>query len=198
MTKQLAAASCNQCGVNPRRPGRGCKYCFECSADTLCSTCRKEPREAGSAKLTQCRACRKLSVDNCHKAAVAARLAADLCPRCGKFPPIEGTKRCISCSDKRKGEGKANRSNVKARCVLYLGHSCKDCGYIAQHLDVYDFHHRDPNSKEFNIAHALSVPWSEVVAELDKCDLLCANCHRVRHAVQGGNGRNARDSSKRK
>jgi hypothetical protein len=46
---------------------------------------------------------------------------------------------------------------------------------------VYEFHHLDPSKKDmqFNILRRRS--WATIVAELAKCDMVCANCHRVRH-----------------
>ncbi len=54
---------------------------------------------------------------------------------------------------------------------------------FAGHPAVLEFHHRDPRSKEFAIGSD-GIPRSRerVRAELAKCDLLCANCHRERHA----------------
>lgn len=47
-----------------------------------------------------------------------------------------------------------------------------------------DFHHLDPNHKNFDIAAAMSGEWSweTVLAEIRKCVCLCANCHRKVHA----------------
>ena len=70
---------------------------------------------------------------------------------------------------------------VKQRLIDLNGGKCMDCGneYPSQ---VYDFHHRDPSQKEFALyLTKLSKPWDVVKAEADKCDMLCANCHRIRH-----------------
>lgn len=47
-----------------------------------------------------------------------------------------------------------------------------------------DLHHKDPTGKEFNVSHALhkGVSEAKLVAELMKCEVLCANCHRKEHA----------------
>ncbi len=74
----------------------------------------------------------------------------------------------------------------KIRAVNYLGGKCP-CG--EEHPSALQFHHRDPSTKLFNITtkHLGSpklYPWDTVIApELDKCDLLCANCHFKEHAV---------------
>jgi hypothetical protein len=69
----------------------------------------------------------------------------------------------------------------KRLAVEYKGGCCVDCGGKYP-LPVYDFHHLDPTTKDSSIAVLLN-RWGFEAAkeELDKCVLLCANCHRVRH-----------------
>ncbi len=71
------------------------------------------------------------------------------------------------------------RKAFKIKCVKYLGGKCIGCGY-SKHAEVLEFHHRDPSKKDFTIASHVKT-WSRATAELDKCDLLCANCHREEH-----------------
>lgn len=69
----------------------------------------------------------------------------------------------------------------KQKAVEYLGNQCKRCeGKFP--LEVYDFHHRNPIQKDFGIAYIKGRKFENMKEELNKCDLLCANCHRVRHA----------------
>lgn len=71
---------------------------------------------------------------------------------------------------------------TKDRAINYLGGKCADCGGVF-HRRVYDFHHVNPEEKEHTVAHMLRCQkWETVKQELDKCVLLCANCHRIRHA----------------
>jgi len=42
---------------------------------------------------------------------------------------------------------------------------------------AFDFHHRDPTAKSFNISNKKT--WEIIKEELDKCDLLCCLCHRI-------------------
>jgi hypothetical protein len=52
-----------------------------------------------------------------------------------------------------------------------------------------DFDHRDPSQKEFNLgSEAIREMYSleKLQAEIDKCDIVCANCHRIRTAIQRG------------
>lgn len=70
--------------------------------------------------------------------------------------------------------------NNKKKAVEYLGGKCCDCGGIF-HPSVYDFHHRDPSEKEDHPEKTLHRSWDKILFEIDKCDLLCSNCHRLRH-----------------
>lgn len=47
---------------------------------------------------------------------------------------------------------------------------------------VFDAHHLDPSQKKFGIMSTASRPWEVVAEELDKCVLLCSNCHRKLHS----------------
>jgi len=68
----------------------------------------------------------------------------------------------------------------KRDAVAYLGGQCADCG-LAYPDAVFEFHHRDPLAKEFSFTKLRGRAWKTITTELDKCDLLCANCHRTRH-----------------
>lgn len=73
------------------------------------------------------------------------------------------------------------RRKAKQTYVDYLGGKCVQCGY-SRCLAALGFHHRDPSQKDFGIS-MLYLKWGpEVRQELDKCDLLCANCHSEVHA----------------
>lgn len=65
-----------------------------------------------------------------------------------------------------------------------LGHRCLDCD---QSFPVYvlDFDHRPEEVKLFSVTNGFNYTWNEVLAEISKCDLVCANCHRVRTHDRG-------------
>lgn len=76
----------------------------------------------------------------------------------------------------------ARRKRIRVMAVEYKGGKCQQCGYD-KCIDALEFHHINPDQKDFNISskgHSRS--WVRVKAELDKCVLLCANCHRELHA----------------
>lgn len=60
---------------------------------------------------------------------------------------------------------------------------CKKCG--DKRLYVLDFHHRDPSQKEGTINHMIkSAGYAKLMDEIQKCDILCANCHREFHYLE--------------
>lgn len=61
-------------------------------------------------------------------------------------------------------------------------HPCVDCG--EDDIRVLDFDHLNPNDKRFNISDAhrhYQYSIKKVNEEIAKCDVRCANCHRIRH-----------------
>ena len=57
---------------------------------------------------------------------------------------------------------------------------CIICGYNKS-LHALTFHHRNPEEKEGTVGQMLDWSWDKLKAELDKCDLLCSNCHKELH-----------------
>lgn len=58
---------------------------------------------------------------------------------------------------------------------------CCICGY-ARCKRALEFHHVEPHEKDFVIAAAYTVSFARLKRELEKCVLVCANCHREIHA----------------
>ena len=60
--------------------------------------------------------------------------------------------------------------------------SCIRCGYN-EHPIALDFHHRENTGKIANISKLVlaGASLSRIKCELEKCDILCANCHRIFH-----------------
>jgi hypothetical protein len=117
--------------------------------------------------------------------------------------PIHESKHCKRCNTvkfsdefyrRRKGtdlspyckvctsEQTLQRQRVfKQKCVEYKGGRCELCGYN-KCIGALEFHHKDPKEKDFTIAKAKLTTFSnKITEELDKCALLCANCHRETH-----------------
>lgn len=74
------------------------------------------------------------------------------------------------------------RSNTKSVLAEYKKTlKCENCGDDRHY--VLDFHHNDPSEKEGNIAHLSHRGWSvdRIMVEIEKCSILCSNCHREIH-----------------
>ena len=88
--------------------------------------------------------------------------------------------------EKHKQRLRDARAANKQWAIEYKGDKCESCGLIPEYLVVLEFHHKDMNEKEFNISResnmCLDSFKKKVTPELDKCALLCANCHRTEHA----------------
>jgi len=67
----------------------------------------------------------------------------------------------------------------KEKAVQYMGGCCATCGY-KRCMSALHFHHINPHEKKFNISQKSN--WNEIKDELDKCILLCSNCHIEVHS----------------
>lgn len=92
------------------------------------------------------------------------------------------------CARQHYGHGVCNkhydrqvRKQRWQRLVDLHGGECRHCHGVFP-IEVYDFHHVDPKQKSFSIGSAMgNVSWEKMLYETTKCDLLCANCHRILH-----------------
>lgn len=75
------------------------------------------------------------------------------------------------------------RRKIKAMAITYKGGCCQICGY-SKFQGALDLHHLNPKEKTFSIGEkGYTRSWERVRLELDKCMLVCANCHRE---IEGG------------
>jgi hypothetical protein len=73
------------------------------------------------------------------------------------------------------------RRKLKKLAIDYKGGKCEKCGYNRSQRAL-EFHHTDPRQKDFGIARSgYSLAWDKLKKELDKCLLVCANCHAEIH-----------------
>ncbi len=95
------------------------------------------------------------------------------CPRCSRIH--NGPKTiCGSCYAGSRTE------KVKQQSLDYLGGKCVECGYNKCMASLH-FHHKNTAEKEFGIGGKYCLSWDRLKVELDKCEILCANCHGERH-----------------
>ncbi len=84
---------------------------------------------------------------------------------------------CKICNNKRSKE---RSSSFKKWAVDYKGGKCIKCMYD-KCLDAFDFHHRNPEEKDIDVAKIKLWSKERAIKELDKCDLVCRNCHAEIH-----------------
>jgi len=101
------------------------------------------------------------------------------CEDCGRtYTPNRAkghrNKTCNSCLVARR------RRLREEEIYKYKGNCCSICGY-SRAKQALHFHHLIPKEKDFQISGNWGMSWEKVQKELDKCILVCANCHAEIH-----------------
>ncbi len=103
-------------------------------------------------------------------------------------PVIPRRVKCSLCDKPHYGKGYCQahynyhlRKSRWLELIEYKGGKCQLCfGKFPYY--VYDFHHRNPKEKDLTIGSEITnLSMKAIKQEVDKCDLLCANCHREVH-----------------
>jgi hypothetical protein len=113
------------------------------------------------------------------------------CSICGRvFKTYRDNAKYCSKRCQRKGDPNRNiriisatrrkRVKIKERAIECKGGKCVICGYNRCHRAL-KFHHIDPTVKDFEVSRGVK-SWETIRAELDKCILVCGNCHDEIHA----------------
>lgn len=107
------------------------------------------------------------------------RVDIHTCSTCGDTDSANfygGRKiQCKNCFNKQCAE---KQKETKLRAVEYKGGCCQHCNY-SKSISALEFHHMDPTQKDPQYKATWS--WKRLKPELDKCILLCSNCHREEH-----------------
>jgi len=111
-----------------------------------------------------------------------------LCIPCHRIKAIEANKRWMAkhrdtIMQRRRDKYPEKKKEREARKQILLdmrGGRCSICGYDKCSAAL-DFHHIDPTQKEFRLSKNVLIN-DTVIAEVNKCVILCANCHREYHA----------------
>ena len=122
-----------------------------------------------------------------------------VCTKCGLELPIEefhwrnktaGTRRseCKACHNlmSKKDYDKKRNQMIDAKAMVG---SCQKCGY-SKCIESLDFHHKNPGEKEYTISQMVRSHRSQddILKEMSKCIILCANCHREFHYLERAKG----------
>ena len=97
-----------------------------------------------------------------------------------KGKPLSWCKECQKQKEKKKYQDRVEQFNNYKKSL-----SCKKCGENRYYL--LDFHHKNPQEKEFSISDHSRASLETIKKEIEKCDVLCANCHREWHYLSKEN-----------
>ena len=145
--------------------------------------------------------------------------AAKRCARCGETRPVAEFNRnsvtrdglqasCRTCmrtyqaahyaKNRERHIARVRQDNVRRKAAVaaeletYLrAHPCVDCG--TTDVRVLELDHRQGETKLANVSAmvGMGLPWDRVLEEIAKCDVRCANCHRIMTMIRGGHFRQA-------
>lgn len=88
---------------------------------------------------------------------------------------------------KERNKARIVEANRKALWDYLSTHQCVDCGNSDPR--VLEFDHRDELTKSHNVTELWNYSWARMMKEIEKCDVRCANCHRIRTQEQFGTWR---------
>lgn len=108
------------------------------------------------------------------------------CKKCGETKPItefyRKGKTLQHCCKKCSNEYIISTQKLKKqKAIEYKGGKCIICGYN-KYFGALEFHHIESDKKEHNLSYMKTYSFEKMKKELDKCILVCANCHREIHA----------------
>ena len=109
-----------------------------------------------------------------------------ICTKCFKQYEItdfyqKGSKKHTYCKKCFNNLVIERQKRNKELAVAYKGGCCFKCGY-SKYIGALQFHHLDPTKKDKNWKRFKNRKFdSKFKLELDKCELLCANCHAEIH-----------------
>jgi len=144
----------------------------------------------------KCCTCQSVqAISEFNKRAAAKDGLQDRCRTCSRAWYLENKDEHIKNAYRRT---KAQRLIMWGRLGAYLlEHPCVDCGEAD--LRTLEFDHRDRTDKVATVAQLISrgTSWETLLTEIEKCDVRCANCHRVRTSGQLGWWRTAAEAARR-
>ena len=98
---------------------------------------------------------------------------------------IKGNQKWVENNREESNKNAQDRRHArKLRAVEYKGGICASCNVVF-HFSSFDFHHIEPNTKHKDPGLMMTYSDERLFKELDKCILLCANCHRKHHFETG-------------
>ena len=130
------------------------------------------------------------SCGKCNIVKIQSKSISKKCEICNNvfqtIPYGHNRRFCFECSPEKTYGAPAItsiRKAIKKQLVKYKGGACEVCGY-SKCYRALEFHHRNKNEKDFSISKKLNLGIFSMdlyYKEIDKCMLVCANCHAEIH-----------------
>lgn len=169
--------------------GRHMKYCLKCGS-SFKNRENIDGKERNLSKRKYCLTCSPFNAHNTKNLIENKDENKDKtkrrCCSCKEFKPLYDFYKyknrfqytCKVCNLQNLRD---RQKKSKSDAVNYLGGICNSCGYKGPDC-TFDFHHKSPDNKKFKISSKHLAPLHKIKDELDKCELLCAICHRLKHS----------------
>lgn len=158
--------------LSPKRKKEGrCKIC-EAAINTTANFCSIECKEINQ---------RLKILEEKTNLQTVVSVATSICKWHSCQEQVPNNKKFCCNAHKNSFFVDKRRKDIKSLAVEHKGRKCQICGYDRSN-QALQFHHLDPSKKDFNISNGNTRSWEAIKQELEKCILLCANCHTEVHA----------------
>lgn len=171
--------------------GSECKTCLAARARARRRgiACTRKWADSGW-ECTSCGTYKLLSLENFYSSKERQTEFDSICRECRNKYHTELRRKDYDSEERRlkreqtSKDEKTKHRNAKVQCIIYKGSKCVHCDLLYDGTNgmVFDFHHVDPSTKSFQILTKGPKTLVGQKEELDKCILLCANCHREEHS----------------
>lgn len=153
---------------NKKRNLKNRKYCLECSPFGKHNTKKIKENKTKNNGLLDGKICSRCKAHKNPDEFYRRRNNKELSVYC---------KRCTNDQTIERARG------LKRQALEYKGGKCEICNY-SKCVAALEFHHLDPKQKDFSISMVRHYIFDKIKPELDKCMLVCSNCHREIHFEQ--------------
>lgn len=163
------------------------KHCLKCNAEFPLKYTDDDGKKHNFQHRLYCLECSPLKEHNTIQLYQSkTEINNKTCPKCQQKLSIEcfykrrGNKPSAYCKKCYNRITLERQHQLKQKYIDYKGGKCEICGYN-KCISALTFHHINPDEKEFTISHRQSISFENMKAEIDKCQLLCCNCHNEIH-----------------
>lgn len=96
------------------------------------------------------------------------------------------TKKVAEMDDEeyeRHRQGRLRRRKEKQEALFSMfDYTCQICGLVEKKTGFFEFHHKEPHNKDREVGSMLnSASFDKVLKEVEKCIMVCPNCHKREH-----------------